>query len=278
MSKQYATKWPVPEASQQPPNRPLQSRRDDIREYECGLLFTPPPGTIAQATHSLLPSGFSGRIELDGADTAKASFADDRFEDDNTWVRIRVDIPFRDLLIDPQHLKQYADHPVPKLRPTEMGPILSVVHALDIALTCTYDMPEGEGEGDLSTPDRVLDELKLTIPLSFVRVPRSGPFQPIAESFTANCDSPMSRTGPAGSVRLRPELVRPSQPYAQSLPAYNQLYHKNGVRKEDPTPLPLYAPEGQTPPEHRPRPLPTVCKQTPLHKAQVFSTPPLPRS
>ena len=157
MSKQYATKWPVPEASQQPPNRPLQSRRDDIREYECGLLFTPPPGTIAQATHSLLPSGFSGRIELDGADTAKASFADDRFEDDNTCVRIRVDIPFRDLLIDPQHFTQYADHSVPKLRPTEMGPILSVVHALDIALTCTYDMPEGEGEGVANGEEKTAD-------------------------------------------------------------------------------------------------------------------------
>ncbi|RPD66650.1 hypothetical protein L227DRAFT_560016 [Lentinus tigrinus ALCF2SS1-6] len=280
MSKQYASQWPVPPASEQPPNRPLRSRRDDIREYECGLLFTPPPGTTAQATHSLLPSGFSGRIELEGVDTAKASFADERFDDENTWVRIRVDIPFRDLLIDPQHLRQYADHPVPKLRPTELGPILSVMHSLDIALTCTYDMPEGAGagEGDQSAPDRVLDELKLTIPLSFVRVPRSGPHQPVAESFTADCENPLSRTGPAGSVRLRPELVQRSQPYAQTLPAYNQLYHKNGVRKEDPTPLPLYAPEGQTPPEHPPRPFPTICKQTPLHKAQVFSTPPLPRS
>ena len=271
MSKQYAAQWPVPATSEQPPHRPLTTQRNDIREYECGLLFSPPPGTMAQATHSLLPSGFSGRIELDGADTAKASFADDRFEDENTWVRIRVDIPFRDLLLDPQHLPEYADHPVPKLRPTEPGPILSVLHTLDIALTCTYDMPEG---GDESAPDRVLDELKLTIPLSFVRVPRSGPNQPVVESFTADCDSPLSRTGPAGSVRMRPELVRPSQPYAQSLPAYNQLYHKNGVRKEDPTPLPLYAPAGQTPPEHPLRPFPTICKQTPLHKAQVVPTPP----
>ncbi|RDX40274.1 hypothetical protein OH76DRAFT_1366482 [Lentinus brumalis] len=278
MSKKYATQWPVPAASDQPPNRPLRPRRNDIREYECGLLFTPPPGTTAQATHSLLPSGFSGRIELDGAGVAKASFDDECFDDEETWVRIRVDIPFRDLLIDPRYLHQYAEHAAPKLRPTELGPILSVVHSLDIALTCTYDMPDDESDG--SVPNRVLDELKLTIPLSFVRVPRSGPNQPVAESFTADCESPLSRSGPAGSVRLRPELIQPRQPYVQTLPAYNQLYHKNGNRKEDPTPLPLYAPKGQTAPEHPLRPFPTLCKQTPLHKADVFSTPPssLPRS
>ncbi len=34
----------------------------------------------------------------------------------------------------------------------------------------------------------------------------------------------------------------------QTNPAYTQLYHKDGNRKEDLTRLPLYAPKGQTAP------------------------------
>ncbi|KAI0748701.1 hypothetical protein C8Q80DRAFT_1121058 [Daedaleopsis nitida] len=284
VSQQYAADWPVPPASEQPPNTPLRSRRRDTREYDCGLFLTPPPGTAAHATHSLLPTGFSGRIELDGADAAKASFDDPRFDDDHTWIRMRLDVPFRELLLDSQYLPQYADHPVPKLRPTEMGPILSILHTLEIALTCTYDMPAGAGSASASAststdPDKVVDELRLTIPLSFVRVPRSGPNRPVVESFTADCDDPLSRTGPAGTVRVKPRLIAPSEPYAHSLPAYNQLYHKDGVRREDPTPLPLYTPKkGQSAAtEEDPVPSMTVCKQTPLHKAKIYSTPALPR-
>lgn len=280
MSRQYAATFPVPPESEQPPNKPLRSRRRDARAYECGLYPTHAPGTIAQASHTLLPTGFSGRIELADADAAKASFDDARFEEDDTWVRMRIDVPFRELLIDTQHLHEYAEHPVPKLRPSGFGPILSVVHTLDIALMCAWDTPpQGEGEAGSSTaPDRVLDELKLAIPLSFVRVPRSGPNCPSAESFTAECSSPVSHTGPAGSVQMLPERIVPSQPYAQSLPAYNQLYHKNGMRREDPTPLPLYTPQGQSPEDVRVPTVPDmmICKQTPLPKAKTYSTPALP--
>lgn len=285
MSRQYAATFPVPPESEQPPNRPLRSRRRDARAYECGLYPTHAPGTIAQASHTLLPTGFSGRIELADADAAKASFDDARFEEDDTWVRMRIDVPFRELLIDTQHLHEYAEHPVPKLRPSGFGPILSVVHTLDIALMCAWDTPpqgEGEGEGETGSstaPDRVLDELKLTIPLSFVRVPRSGPNCPSAEeSSTADGLSPVSHTGAAGSVQMLPERIVPSQPYAQSLPAYNQLYHKNGMRREDPTPLPLYTPQGQSPEDVRVPTVPDmmICKQTPLPKAKTYSTPALP--
>ncbi|KAI1791656.1 hypothetical protein LXA43DRAFT_888698 [Ganoderma leucocontextum] len=278
MSTQYAQEWPVPASADQPPNRSLRTRRLDAREYECGLVFNPPADTSAIRSYSVLPTGFHGKFDLD---ESKANFGDDCFEADDTWIRVRIDVPFRDVLVDAHLLPQYEDHPLPKLRPSARGPILTVCHKLEIALACAYDA---------SPSERALDELKFTIPLSFVRVPRSGPHCPRVEPFTADAGSPLSMTGPAGSVRLLAERVR-SQPYAQplSLPAYNTLYYKNGARKEDPTPLPVYTKDGgcEHPPEatgggsqelareqrvdgeEAARPAMTICKQTPLHKVAV---------
>ncbi|TBU35464.1 hypothetical protein BD311DRAFT_3203 [Dichomitus squalens] len=284
MSAHYAQEWPVPPASEQPPNRPIRTRRHDSREYECGMIFSPAAGTSATRSYSLLHSGFAGKFELD---ESKANFQDERFEQDDTWIRVRVDVPFRDILVEPHLLPQYEDHPLPKLRPSERGPIMTVYHRLEISLACAYDLPE---DGATPGKERALDELKFTIPLSFVRVPRSGPHCPRTESFTEATGSPLSTTSPAGSVRMLTERVplpQLSQPYAQSLPAYNTLYHKNGARIEDPTPLPVYTKDGgrehplETSSEQRVEeaepPAMTICKQTPLHKAVVYSTPPLPR-
>ena len=261
MSTEYAAQWPVPPESEQPPNKPLRSRRSDTRAYEFGLYSTMGPGMSAVASYSLLPAGFPGRVELNGADAAKASFDDERFDGTDTWIRMRLDIPFRDLLIDQRHLSEFGEHPVPKLRPTEEGPILTVQHMLDVMLICSYDMPQGGA-------DRLVDELRLTIPLSFVRVPRSGEYYGSGEWFPAESVDPLSRTGPTGLVRMRPERVPPTQTQArptQSLPGYNQLYYKNGTRREDLTPLPRYTPKGQPAPEEEPASTAAqVVKQMPL--------------
>lgn len=278
MSTQYAEEWPVPAPTEQPPNRPLPTRRVDAREYECGLVFNPPPSTSASRSYSCLPEGFAGKFDLSPTPTSPTSssptghFADARFDADDTWLRVRVDIPFRAVLVDARRLPQYEDHPLPTLRPSARGPILTVRHSLEIALACAYGSPELEGEGGESAA--AVEELKFTIPLTFVRVQQShGPrVEPVA-----------------GDVRARAERMR-SLPYAQpaaalSLPAYNTLYHKNGVRREDPTPLPVYTKdEGvEHPPEaalsqargvefagqqrvDEERPALTICKQTPLHK------------
>ncbi|KAI0692079.1 hypothetical protein C8T65DRAFT_745295 [Cerioporus squamosus] len=152
------------------------------------------------------PSGFSGRIELDGADVAKASFADEHFEDENTWVWIRVDSC--DLL-------------------------LSVMHSLNMALTCTYHIPEGEGEE--SVLDHMLGEPKLTI----VLVPRIGLNQPVGVSqspppLTARTCSPALLLGARG-VGAPPAGVCSAEPALSTITPclYNKLYHKNGNRKED---------------------------------------------
>ena len=65
MSTRYAQEWPVPPASQQPPNRPLRTRRHDSHEYQCGMIFSPPAGTSATRSYSLLHSGFPGKFELE---------------------------------------------------------------------------------------------------------------------------------------------------------------------------------------------------------------------
>ena len=289
MSTQYAQEWPVPGPADQPPKRSLPTRRVDAREYQCGLIFNPPADTSALRSYSLLPAGFHGKFDLDAS---KAHFGDARFDADDTWIRVRVDVPFRDVLVDARQRPQYEDHPLPTLRPSERGPILTVRHSLEIALTCAYDLPS-ESSSASSSPGsaRALDELKFTIPLTFVRVPRSGPHCPRVEPFAVAADAggPLSATGPAGEVRLQAERVR-SQPYAQpvALPAYNTLYHRNGVLREDPTPLPVYTKDGGR--EHplaairrggqefageqrvdgaeadEERPAMTICKQTPLHK------------
>ena len=286
MSTQYAKDWPVPGPADQPPKRSLPTRRLDARGYECGLVFNPPADTSALRSYSLLPTGFSGKFDLDAS---KADFGDARLEVDDTWIRVRVDVPFRDVLVDARHRPQYEDHPLPTLRPSERGPLLTVRHSLEIALACAYDLPSPSPSSPSSpTAERTLDELRFTIPLTFVRVPRSGPHCPRVEPFgvVADAGSPLSTTGPAGEVRLQAERVR-SQPYA--LPAYNTLYHKNGVRREDPTPLPVYTKDGgrEHPLEAMRRrgrefageqrvdgeadeeggPAMTICKQTPLHKA-----------
>ena len=277
MSTHYTQEWPVPPASEQPPNRPLRTRRHDSHEYQCGMIFSPPAGTSATRSYSLLHPGFPGKFELE---ESQANFEDERFERDDTWIQVRVDIPFRDILVDPHLRPQYEDHPLPKLRPSERGPIMTVCHQLEISLACAYDLPE-----DSATPgkERALDELKFAISLSFVRVPRSGPHCPRVESFTEASGYPLSTTAPAGSVHMLTERVplpQLSRPYAQSLPAYNTLYHKNGTRIEDPTPLPLYTKDGgcehpslgtsaeQRVEETQP-PAMTICKQTPLHKSAM---------
>ena len=254
MSKTFTAMWPVPPSSSQPPELPLQSLRSDSREYECGLAFNPSPSTCATSTHSLLAPDFCGRFEFDAADAAKAHFADARFERDDVYVRLRVDIPLRTLLSDPRPSEPEREMPV--LRPTERGPLRSVFHALDISLACAYDRPDGE---------TAREDLKLTIPLSFVRVPpgvlrRAGTPAPPPTTTDVGADAPAT-----------PISTSAAYSYPETLPAYNVLYYRNGAPKEDPTPLPRYTPKGQLPeadPEpivrdyEATRPAENVCKQT----------------
>ncbi|KAI0780426.1 hypothetical protein BD413DRAFT_463126 [Trametes elegans] len=246
MSTKYAAKWPVPPPSDQPPNRLLRVRRRDVREYECGLLLSAPSGRTAKPVYSILPSTFPDHFDLHREEDSGAGYA---FDEANTWIQMRLDVPLRDVLVDDEHLDRLMDVPVPRLRPTASGPLLSVAHSLEVALTCTYDLSEG------GTEKVAMDELRLTLPLSFVQTPRRDPHQPTVELLSSR-GAPETRQTP---------MPPPSLPYAQSLPAYNQLYHSNGMLREDPTPLPRYTRNPEDAEDPPPAPV-VVCKQTPSAK------------
>ncbi|OSD08346.1 hypothetical protein PYCCODRAFT_1462594 [Trametes coccinea BRFM310] len=246
ISKTYAEKWPVPPPSEQPPKKALRARRTDVREYECGLLLSAPPSTSAKNTYSILPTDFPDYFSLHDTTSDTGGFADAAFDDPNTWVQMRLDVPFRDVLVNKDQLEQYEDMPLPKLRPSERGPLLSVVHALDVVFICSYDSLEGGASG----ADGATDELRLTLPLSFVRMPRRNPYH--------------STTELPGVDSREAMLSPPISPYSVALPAYNQLYYSNGTLREDPTPLPRYT---RNPEDAEDPPLPpVVCKQTPPTK------------
>ncbi|KAI0820212.1 hypothetical protein BC628DRAFT_1413256 [Trametes gibbosa] len=264
LSTKYAERWPVPSPSEQPPRRPLQTRRRDVRDFECALMLTTSENAASKTTYSIIPCEYPEHFTLSGAEDGFAAAA---FADPSTWVQMRLDVPFCRILDDE---KQQRDRgPVRHLRPTESGPLLSVFHTLDVALTCTYDLSTGAEMGvDVAT-----EELRLTLPLSFVRLPRTDARLPLASSLLAA--API-RSYPDASingvaVEMRDAAFQPaSLPYAQALPAYNQLFHPNGMLREDPTPLPRYT---RDPKDAEDPPLPpVVCKQTPSTKLPLSST------
>lgn len=260
MSSKYAEKWPVPPPSEQPPKKPLRARRRDAREYECGLMLSAPMGSNNKQTYSMLPRDFPEHFNLHNAGEG---FVDPVFDDSNTWVQMRLDVPICSAFVDKKHL--HDDLPIPKLRPTEAGPMLSVFHTLDVVLTCTYDAAEGDAE-----TEPAMDELRLTLPLSFVRVPRRNthiPIIPIVDLLsTPAADATYTAAlAEACPIDMRQAAFPPaSLPYAQALPAYNQLYYSNGTLREDPTPLPRYTRDPKD--AEDPPPPPVVCKQVPPTK------------
>ncbi|KAI0374665.1 hypothetical protein BV20DRAFT_1032769 [Pilatotrama ljubarskyi] len=254
MSSKYAAKWPVPPELEQPPKKPLRSRRGDVREYECGLLLSAPSHSTCKPTYSILPREFPDHFDLQGSDKPGGAFDDAAFDDPNTWIQMRLDVPFRDVFVDEKYLEHFEELPVPKLRPTECGPMLTVLHNLDIALHCTYDTSESGDAG----AEPAADELRLTLPLNFVRVPNGDAHLPIVELMSSSRS--ISPTSIAESATFPP----PSLPYAQALPAYNQLYYSNGTLREDPTPLPRYTRDAKD--AEDPPPPPVACKQTPPTK------------
>ncbi|KAH9928546.1 uncharacterized protein BXZ73DRAFT_48447 [Epithele typhae] len=235
-SSAFAAAWPIPPAASQPPHRPLTRQRADSGDYECGMICSPPADATVFPSYSLHPTGFTGKYEFNEREAECASFADPRFDDDDdVWVRLRINVPIRSLFVSDPECPRSAHQRLPVLRPTTNGPLRSVSHALDLALTVVYDHPDGP----------VVDELRLVIPLSFVRVPRVC--APRTSSGSANVTSPLGAH------------------MAQALPPYHALFYANGTQKEDPMPLPRYTPKGHPPdePEVEAAPLPSPSVDSP---------------
>ena len=143
-------------------------------------------------------------------------------------MRLRVDVPLRRVLRDGE---TGAEEAIEELRPTCAGPLRSVRHALELSLGVAYG---AEGAEEART------ELTFTIPLSFVSLPRSFSPTPLPTVSTTATASEVSDAAKAALLAL-------ARTRAQTLPAYHTLFHRNGMPKEDPTPLPRYTPEGVLP-------------------------------
>jgi hypothetical protein len=109
------------------------------------------------------------------------------------------------------------------IRPSASSPLMSVRHEVSVELVCTYDVPGSE--------EPAKERLSFCVPVQFAHIapfPRRG-LTPPPSPFT---------TLDTSVVPSLPSLV----PYTHiNLPAYSQLFDRNGDRKIDYSiPLPLY--------------------------------------
>ena len=168
----------------------------------------------------------------------------------NVWCKIEVNVPFRHIERNQDTHWETSRGRVKSFRATGDCPLFSVRHELSIELTCAY----GDGKND------AIEKLHFGVPLSFVRLPPRGgvpsvysaPASPAAastSSFTGSEDSTTSSSASSCSSRPSSLASNPSDAsvFANTLPAYSQLYYPNGDRKIDYTiPLPLYTPSDAT--------------------------------
>jgi hypothetical protein len=146
-----------------------------------------------------------------------------------TWYSMDTNIPFERT----GHGK-YADVQWAldaRLRPSANSPLFGVHHSLNVAITCSYEVPE--------RTEKATEKLQFSLPIQFVQLsPLSPPPRPTTTPLPCSATS-----NPLASSALSPSMI-PSVSYAQSLPAYSQLFDENGDRKIDYSiPLPLYEPQ-----------------------------------
>ncbi|THH27051.1 hypothetical protein EUX98_g7137 [Antrodiella citrinella] len=224
-SSTYVAQYPVPPKNQQPPYKPLIRPHPVSALYDLGVAPYPPPRHILTRSFSVMPDEASGQYTLAGDGYI---FTQDASAGDNiTWYSMSTQIP---LVNDKNHdNKDWKSKK--RLRASGQSPLFGVSHRLLVTLVCTYDAPDGE---------RISERLNFHVPLRFVQVPPSSP-----AAIRSSSPSPLEFYTPTSSSgRASPcDFPVASLPYAQTLPAYSQLFDSNGDRKIDySTPLPLYTP------------------------------------
>jgi len=178
-------------------------------------LFSTSRTETSTRSFSLLPGVESGKFKLDENNYL---FKNDRKEDVPTWYTINVSLPFDNngtTSFDTDGTFCWADFV--GLRASTCEPLFNVHHQLAISLAIQYDRDSG---------GVVKEKLNFKVPLTFANV-------------TPRIPTPSANLILAGDSSVR-EDDSPSPPL---LPAYSQLYHRNGERKIDySVPLPLYTP------------------------------------
>ncbi|KAJ7156953.1 hypothetical protein C8R43DRAFT_1065257 [Mycena crocata] len=220
-TSQYQNTYPVPSHQYQPPNKPLFNAHHISDLYQLGLYVAPTSsmGSMLAST-SMLPSGETGVYRLSG-DTRV--FSNDAVKDTATWFTLEASIPFLQTLPTlPEEGGEWEG--ALKLRPSTAGPLYDVSHSLKLTVHCTYDVPDSD---EVASAD-----LTFTIPLTFGRIAPPLPSRDILPAlFNAMYLSD-------GEYPPLPPLL----PFGTNLPAYSQLFDRQGNRKMDATPLPLYSP------------------------------------
>ncbi|KAH9950250.1 hypothetical protein B0H21DRAFT_563589 [Amylocystis lapponica] len=237
-SPAYTMLYPVPCASEQPPQIPLLNSNPFQSVFDMGITRDVSCNRVCARSFSVLPPHDEARHYLLAGDghvfTPDTAAASDRTR---PWYSIHTDIPF--VQTPYVHVPENFDGAYGgfRLRESAHSPLFSVTHRLHVALVCSYDLPDGE---------RVEELLRFNVPLRFARI-----YTPSSRAETPVPVPLLSGHSPASSVDsaccalpgLRSALPCASLPYAQTLPAYSQLFDANGERKIDySVPLPLYTP------------------------------------
>jgi hypothetical protein len=191
----------------------------------------------ADRSFSLLPKHATGAYQLagdgyifhpeDGTDTSPF-----------TWYAMETSVPFVQQARCLGGCEAGCDWAGDfNLRASGTSPLMVIQHRLILSMICTYDV-----DGDQSK--RVAAKLQFALPVQFARV-KAGYAGNAFSGSHGHSQSTLEQ--PDASIAVESAgLQTPSSPYyyANTLPAYSQLFDANGERKIDYS-LPVY-----TPPSH----------------------------
>lgn len=233
----FIERFPLPPSSEQPPNIPLLNPNPVKSLFDLGLTYPQTTRNLIR-TFPLAPEDAPWRYHVSGdgyvfkEDAAEARSLPRSQATSLTWFHMNTDVAFGTTAGDPHHSDWKARC---RIRPSGQSPLFAVSHRMHVTLNCSYDLTEGEN------PRRASEKLTFEVPLRFVSAPPAKPSSSRSSSPASSSRSPWSSTLTLFSTSST--LPTPSLPYAQTLPAYSQLFDFNGDRKIDySVPLPLYTP------------------------------------
>jgi hypothetical protein len=231
----FASTFPIP--TQQPPSVPLLNPNYMEALHACGLLYPHIMSDRATRTHSLIPEGHiffrpaTGGVLLD-----------------SRWARMDVKVPILrastheagdDNEVQEDGKAVCDEHRAERRRRREYilpdfhAPFLRVSHEIRISVKVSWDQ-----EG-VSGTIRRMENVRMSFPLRFTRTPGTTyrkPLSGVLPSIETASTSPAVESPPflspvysAYSPLSSPRQV--ADPIV--LPAYSQLFHENGERKED---------------------------------------------
>ncbi|KAG6909618.1 hypothetical protein DXG01_016400 [Tephrocybe rancida] len=230
---EYWRRYPLPSPSRQCPDVPLLDPHHWESELDSGL------GHVVWSDRrpvrfndemirefSLLPPGEPGFYSL-GDNNYPFIHDAETTPEEATWYTLESTIPFvHQAPDDDADIVEWGGHPI--IRSSVVSPLVVVSHRTDIELNCTYTAPGSE--------EAVTERLAFSLPFRFQY------FAPDPRIQSTTVPPPMQQV-PTQSGSPVPSLP-PTKSYTASLPAYSQLFDRNGDRKIDYTiPLPLYTPQ-----------------------------------